>query len=467
MKDFLRKIPFFADLPEEDLDRLCECIEIVKLDAGEILFPEGSQGDRAYVIRKGEIQILKASSGREVLLAVRGPGEVIGEMALIESRPRMATVRARTSASLLAIPKEHFDHLVNTSISAANALFRTFLERWKNTEAMLRESEKLAQLGIMTAGVAHELNNPTAAVQRSAVQMVEAANELFAAQQRLNELDFTGERKDILAELTDRARQTAGQPPELDALARDDRQMEVEDWLTARGFEDAWSLSSPLVDLHYRPEGLETLYQTFEPHQFGPVLRWLCATQNFYTLLYELGQAAGRISAIAKALKSYTYLDQAPMQRVNLHAGLDDSLLILRHKLRNFQVRREYDPELPEIEAYGSELNQVWTNLLDNAADALESMGASHSGTIIIRTGREEGGVFVDVEDNGPGIPPEVQPKIFVPFFTTKPPGKGTGLGLDISYNIIVHKHRGSLEVDSEPGRTRFHIWLPLDFARN
>ena len=176
------------------------------------------------------------------------------------------------------------------------------------------------------------------------------------------------------------------------------------------------------------------------------------------TLIAEIGQGAGRISDIVKALKSYAYLDQGPVQDVDLHEGIDNTLLILRAKLKGIEVRREYFSDLPKIEAYGSELNQVWTNLIDNAADALDGRG-----TITLRTRTEGEWAVVDVEDDGPGIPPEIQSRVFDAFFTTKPPGKGTGMGLDITYNIVVYKHRGDIRLTSEPGMTRFTVWLPLN----
>jgi signal transduction histidine kinase len=195
------------------------------------------------------------------------------------------------------------------------------------------------------------------------------------------------------------------------------------------------------------------------------VTTWLNATFTVHNVLAEIGQGASRISEIVKALKSYSYLDQAPVQAVDINEGLDDTLLILRHKLKTgIDVRREYATDLPKLQAYGSELNQVWTNIIDNAADAVAN-ASDGTGTITIRTRQEGAWVVVEIEDNGSGIPPGVQSRLFDPFFTTKPPGQGTGLGLDISYNIVVHKHRGDIRVFSEPGRTRFQVWLPMNSA--
>ena len=457
--DFLKKVPLFAGLPEADLQRLCAEAEEVALGSGELLFAEGTAGDQAYVIKEGQLEVLKESSGREVLLAVREQGEVIGEMALLEEEPRMASVRARTDTVLIVIGKEQLDHLLSTSVSAAVAMFHAILARWRGTEAMLRQSERMAQLGTLTAGIAHELNNPAAAVKRGADQLRTSVAQLGDAQAALDRLRLGEEQSNALKGLSDTARERAAGPPDMDALARSDREYELEEWLEDRGVDEPWDLAPTLVNLDYDPAGLEALTEHFSDGELGGVIGSINATYSVFNLMAEIGQGAGRISEIVKALKSYSYLDQAPVQDVDLHEGLDNTLLILRSKLRDgITVRREYAPDLPTIQAYGSELNQVWTNLIDNAADALEGKGE-----ITLRTSHNGDKVLVEVVDNGPGIPAEIQTRIFDSFFTTKPPGKGTGLGLDISYNIVVNKHRGDLDVESEPGRTTFKVSLPIE----
>ena len=389
---------------------------------------------------------------------MRGSGEVIGEMALLEETPRMASVRARTDSVLIAIHKEQMDRLLETSTSAAAAMFHAILGRWRSTESMLRQSEKMAQLGTLTAGVAHELNNPAAAVKRGADQLQAAVSQAIEAQTRVDELALTNAQQEMLEVRVQRAREQAVHPAELDALARSDREYELEEWLEERDVEDALELAPTLANLDYDTSDLAALADAFQPEQLPAVIGLVEATYSTVSLMTEIGQGAGRISDIVKALKSYSYLDQAPVQEVDIHEGLDNTLLILRNKLiAGINVRREYAPDLPTIQAYGSELNQVWTNLIDNAADALDG-----EGQIVIRTGQEAESILVEIEDNGPGVPEEIQSRIFDSFFTTKPPGKGTGLGLDISYNIVVHKHRGDIKLSSEPGRTSFKVWLPL-----
>ncbi len=463
-ENFLRKVPLFADLPERDLDRLCEMVGKIVLPAGQDLFVEGSRGDRAYVIETGELEIIKNADGRPVLLSVRHAGDVIGEMALLQDEPRTATVRARTDCALYVIQAEQFDFLLNTSPTASRVMLSTVLARWRNTSTVLRQSEKMAQLGTLIAGVAHELNNPAAAVQRGSQQLDESLADLASAQTRVARLDLTPTQQALLDELGARVRDLASRPADpLDPLSRSDREVELETWLDERGVPDAWELAPTLVALGYDVDALAGFAAQFTPEQLPGVVAWLGATHDTHNLLAEIAQGASRISDIVKALKTYSYLDQAPVQAVDIHEGLDNTLLILRSKLKNIRVRREYAAGLPRIQGYGSELNQVWTNILDNAADALESQ-SSPLPEVAITTRQEGDWVIVEIVDNGPGIPPEVQPRIFESFYTTKPPGKGTGLGLDISYNIVVNKHRGDIKVFSQPGRTCFRISLPINF---
>ncbi len=459
--DILKTIPLFQGLDHEDLEKLSNSIEIVNIKKGDILFNEGDEGDKAYIIFKGELEVIKESLGREVLLAIQGEGVLIGEMALLESLPRNATLRARADSVLYAIKREELDHLMNSSPSAMKSLFQTVIRRLKEKQIHLAQSEKMAQLGTLTAGVAHELNNPAAAVNRGADQLREATRELDASYAHISRLGFNDKQWEILDSLAQKILVISSSPPEMDALTRSDMEMEIEDWLTDHTIEEPWKVAPNLVNLQFNEEDLESLTTEFPKEHFLCVIEWLDATYSVYSLLNELSKGAAQISTIVKSLKSYSFLDQAPIQSVNINEGLDDTLTLLNSKLKGgISIKRDYSEDLPEIVGYGSELNQVWTNLLDNASDALaEQEGAQ----IIIRTRQKGGWVFVEVEDNGPGIPEENQNKIFDAFFTTKGPGKGTGLGLNISYNIIVQKHRGDMKVNSGPGRTCFEISLPIE----
>jgi signal transduction histidine kinase len=326
-------------------------------------------------------------------------------------------------------------------------------------EVMLRQSEKLATLGKLSAGMAHELNNPASAVQRGAEQLRTAVADVEQAHLNLNELHLSTAQLELLLGLEQMVRFRATQPVDLDTLARSDLESELETWLDDHRINNGWEFAPALVNLSYGMAELDNLAENFLESQLQAVITWLNGSYTIYSLLEEMGQGAGRIAEIVKALKSYTYMDQAPIQSVDVHEGLDNTLVMLRSKLKGgITVQRQYAADVPRIQAYGSELNQVWTNIIDNAAAAMQGQGQ-----ISLRTRREDKWVVVEIEDNGPGIPPEIQSKIFDPFFTTKPPGEGTGLGLNISHNIIVQKHQGQISVSSEPGRTCFQIKLPLD----
>jgi len=455
----LKTVPLFSELPDEDLEMLCPHVEEVALDAGQVLFEEGDRGDRAYVVMSGAVEVVKATPGGEVLLAVKSDG-VLGEMALLEEAPRNASVRARSESNLLAIPKEQLDELLNTSPSASRAFFEVMLARWRDTQSSLQQSERMAQLGTLTAGLAHELNNPAGAVNRSAGQLGEAmrvygdARAAVAAALDETEQTFVEE---LMADLYERR----GIGVEVGALDRSDREDEVEDWLVEHDVDRSWELASGLVDAGVTADWLQRLEAKVTAANLSAVAGLVNAAHEQLSLVHQVEEGTRRMSAIVKALKSYSYLDQAPVQDVDLKVGLDDTLMILEHKAKHVKVKKEYQPDLPVIEALGSELNQVWTNLIDNALYALEDSEAENP-TLTVRTMTADGGVAVEIEDNGPGIPEEIQKRVFDSFFTTKPPGSGTGLGLDISRNIVLHHHSGNLTVESEPGRTVFRVELPL-----
>jgi signal transduction histidine kinase len=455
---FLKKVPLFANLPDADLEQLCHHVEELSLQADELLFSEGSIGQSAYVIKQGQVEIFKTSDGKHIQIAIRQPGEVIGEMALLQQAPRSASARAISVTQLIVISHEQMDHLLDSSPSASRTMLSTITGRLRDTELMLRQSEKMAQLGTLMAGIAHELNNPAAAVSRGANQLKTA---LDRYKNLSDELLVTGLSRTQLNKLDQEIRQKASKPNQMDSIARNDWEAELENWLDDHQIENGWELAPQLVDLMESSNALDKFAVDFPENSLRSLLSWMAASYEAYTLLEEVGQGATRISEIVKALKSYVYLDQAPIQEVDLQEGLENTLVILHYKLKQgVEVVLDYDPALPHILAYGSELNQVWTNILDNAIDAMDGKGR-----LIIRTAHKDDWVIVEIEDNGPGIPPSVQEKIFNPFFTTKPLGKGTGLGLSITYNII-KKHAGDIKVSSQPGRTVFEIRLPVNFEQ-
>jgi signal transduction histidine kinase len=344
------------------------------------------------------------------------------------------------------------------------------LERaYMQQEVVLRQQDKLATLGRLSAGMAHELNNPAAAAQRGAGQLRDALSTLQESLMAAGAAGGTGlseSQTALLHELQTAAAERAGTPSELGMLERSDRESALQAWLQTHGVARPWEVAPSLVDASFTPSDLGRVATAFSPPQIGPVLTWLGATASALALVTQIGHGAGRIAELVQALKSYSYMDQAPVQSIDVHQGLDSTLVMLRSKLKQLEVRREYASDLPPIQAYGGELNQVWTNLLDNAADILTKQaganGADGKGIITIRTRQADDHVVVEIEDNGPGIPDDLQDRLFEPFFTTKPPGQGLGLGLNISHTIVCQRHKGELTVTSRPGRTLFTATLPI-----
>ena len=333
----------------------------------------------------------------------------------------------------------------------------------KKTEMLLRQSEKMATLGTLAAGIAHELNNPAAAAKRATIQMQEIFVRLEETHLQLNTIIFSESERKLLQSIEQRARKHSKNPVKLDAIARIDKESEIETWLEEHSIEEAWEYSPTLTSLEFSKEELKNYRDLFHDVAFAAVLKWIISFYPVYILLNEINESSTRISEIVDAMKSYSYLDRAPIQNINVHEGLDNTLIILRNKLKDgIEVIRDYAGDMPKIIAYGSQLNQVWTNIFDNSIDAMNGKGQ-----IKIRTMKDNSNIEIQIEDNGPGIPKEIQSRIFDPFFTTKEPGKGTGLGLSNCYSIIVEKHKGNIAVESTPGKTCFNITLPIEPAKS
>jgi signal transduction histidine kinase len=425
--DRLRDTPLFGGLGDGDLRRLVEMGQIVDLSPGDRLIGEGEVADALYVVLEGELDVTKRSGRTDVPLARVGPGSLQGEIAALEGGRRLASVHAATEAEVLRIPVTAVRELLAAGPDVALAVIRTAVRRLRGMEASLREREKLAGLGTLAAGLAHELNNPAAAALRAVDALTRA---IADAESRPHP--------------TPPPRPPEGVEPPRSALDRADRIDAIAE-LTGSS-QDA----GPLVDAGWTVEALEA-----QPRE---VIPWLAADASVHLLLGELSMTIARMSEIVGAVKGYAYLDQAPVQRIDVRTGIEQTLVILRHKLRDgVEVTVELADDLPEIEAYGSELNQVWTNLVDNAIDAMDGRGHI---TITAARLPDRDGVRVTVCDTGPGIPDEIRARLFEPFFTTKPPGKGTGLGLHISYTVVA-SHGGEIEIESEPGETCFVISLP------
>ncbi len=325
-------------------------------------------------------------------------------------------------------------------------------------EIMMRQNEKLATLGKLSAGVAHELNNPASAALRGAEHLNANLIDLEKNQYNLGRMNLTAEQLGKLKILNEIIYEKSKQISELDPLMRSDLENELELWFENKEINNNWELTSILVNIGFSKDELSELSETFSSEQFPIVVSSLGSKFTTHNLTEEIRQGAGRITQIVKALSSYTYLDQAPIQSVDIHEGLDNTLVMLRSQLKKgITVVREYSDNLPRIQAYGSELNQVWTNIMDNAINAMNG-----NGKITVKTYKQDEWLVVEIKDSGPGIPEEIQLKIFDPFFTTKPPGEGTGMGLNISHNIVVQKHKGEIKVKSKPGETCLQVKIPI-----
>jgi signal transduction histidine kinase len=459
----LRKSPLFQGLSDEELRQLTDMAESVALRAGDILIKQGELGDSAYVVINGEFEVQKQSGQSLIKIDVRNPGDVVGEMALLSRAPRNATLIAKTDGEVLRIPQEAFEELLSSNTRAAMAVLHWVMARLTQNESLLHQQEKMAALGTMSAGLAHELNNPAAAAQRSASQLRETESRWLALTHQIERGAAQENQTDWFDDFMQEASRRFESPLKLDALQRIDLVDQLQTWLEASGVESAWELAPALVNFGWDSESLEKLKSTLSPSLFPLSIQWLGTGCFMMGLLSEVLQTTERISQIVRAVKSYTYLDQAPLLEVDVHEGLENTLVIMQHKLKKgVTVKREYSQNLPHIEAYASELNQVWTNIIDNAIDAMHGKGE-----IKIRTYEEDHRVIIEIVDNGPGIPEEIQSRIFEPFFTTKAPGHGTGLGLHISHDIIANRHHGQLLVESAPGKTKFRVILPIKFSKS
>ena len=444
----------FPTLSEEDIECLLPHGVEIALAHGEALFSQGEPEHEFYVVLEGSLKVTRKIAGEDVLLVTHGPGQYSGALSMFTGDPSIATGRATAPMRVLRLQADRFKDILVACPTIAGDMLAVMAHRRPEADALAQQRDKMASLGKLSAGLAHELNNPAAAARRAAARLREALVTLQRSAFELGERRLSDAQKELLLDVQGRA-----EPPALNALALSDREDALADWLDARGVPEGSILAGALAEGGLTEETLETLAdQLPESDALAEGLAWLASSLEAVALLRTVEQSADRISGLVTAIKAYSYMDQAPSQEVDVRASLETTLTILQFKCKGgVEVVRDYAPDLPCITAYGSELNQVWTNLMDNALDALGGKGH-----LFVRAAREDDHVLVEIGDDGPGIPEDIQSRIFDPFFTTKDVGEGTGLGLDTAYRIVVTRHHGDIRVVSRPGDTRFQVRLPI-----
>ena len=454
----LRKIDVFSDLPEEELEWVAQRMDEVHFSAGEIYGKPGDPVEYLVVLLEGELQFeRKDKPGASVLIAEAG--EVTGLLPFSRLKEFRGIARATRRSRVLRLHKKHFPDMLQRVPVLGQRLVGLMSDRIRETARIDTQQDKLMALGKLSAGLAHELNNPATAARRAALNLTEAMEDVRTASLKFLEHPLSKTQREAILMLEKKSAEKAASrvgPPE-DPLELSDREEQITAWLERQGVEEAWKIAPILAEAGAKTEKLDELKELLGTALVGPGLKRVAAVITIFGLIREIDNSTRRISDLVTAIKRYSYMDQSPIQEVDLTEDLENTLKIFAHRLKvGVTVAREYDPELPRVCGYGSELNQVWTNLIDNAIDAMNGKGE-----LRIRTARELDNAIVEIGDNGGGVPEAIQSRIFDPFFTTKKVGEGTGLGLDTALRIV-RKHHGAIELKSKPGDTRFRVRLPI-----
>lgn len=450
-RDDLRTVGVFHDLPDDQLDWFLEHATEVRLAPGDSYIRAGDPADRMIVVLEGELQA-RFNDGLDVFTTMAGT--VAGILPFSRMKVFPANGRAVKTSQILTFPATLFAELISHMPELCRRLVATMVDRTREVTRAEQQRDRMAALGKLSAGLAHELNNPAAAARRSTSRLRTVVNEFRSSVGKLEEVQLAeGERAAI-----DQFESTCcTEAPETDVLKASQLQDEVEAVLQQHGIQDGWQYASSLVESGVQPAPLNLMLDGVRRNVAEPALKRVSALVEINDLLGELEDSTTKISDLVRAIKEYSYMDQAPVQDVDLTKGLENTLTIMAHKLKKgVTIKRDYHPTPLLVHSYGSELNQVWTNIIDNAVDAMHG-----EGELRIKTFVEGDCAVVEIGDSGQGIPPEIQSRIFEPFFTTKGVGEGTGLGLDTTMRIV-RKHRGSINVISVPGDTRFQVRLPI-----
>ncbi|BAZ11805.1 hypothetical protein NIES4071_36310 [Calothrix sp. NIES-4071] len=467
LKNTLRQVPLLAELPDSHLNWLIEQGTEVHLQPGELHRKEGDRADHVFILLEGEVRITQKVGNEEILLVTYQAKTLFGELpVLLGDEFFWASGRAVTHCQILELSNQAFMELLSSCSCVMTKILRTMAQRVQEVQVISQQREKLVALGTLAAGLAHELNNPASAGRRAVGQLRSTFQELQPLTLKLNLSGMSAKQQQFLGALQQDAISRAQQSIQLDALTISDREDEITNWLDERSISNSWKIASTFVAAGFTIDWLENIETNVDLSTLDDVLNWIASALMSVSLLDEIDRSTERISTLIQAVKDYSYMDQAPLQEIDIHQGIESTLTMLSSKIKpEIAINRDYDCDLPQISAYGSELNQVWTSLIDNSLDAIEERmkyDLAFAPTISIRTSCETDRVLVEIADNGSGIPSEIQSHLFDPFFTTKGVGKGTGLGLHSAYRIIVGEHHGDIRVFSEPGNTRFQIRLPL-----
>jgi signal transduction histidine kinase len=454
LSEQLRGVAVFQGLPDDQISWFLSQAQEMHLQPGEAYIRQGDPADAMFVLLEGEFQGRGEIAGETFVVALQA-GTVTGVLPFSRMKQFTLSGRAVTEGRLLRFPSSRFQDLVQKMPELAARLVGLMSDRIREVTRLEQQQDRLASLGKLSAGLAHELNNPASAAKRAASQLRDVLKRIRDASLELGRRDLTATQKSEIEKLEALLTHVDGPPP--NPLAASTLEDQIDTLLRNHGQSDLWQLAADLAHRNAKPEALEKLFTEFDAGTARAALVRIAASVEIVDLLNEIESSTSRISDLVAAIKEYTYMDQAHVHNVDVVKSLENTITILNHKLKKgVDVRRNYQPGPLIVSAYGSEINQVWTNIIDNAIDAMGGKGE-----LRLHTYRDDDCAVVEIGDNGPGIPAEVKSHIFEPFFTTKGVGQGTGLGLD-TVQRIVKKHRGSIQVQSKPGDTLFQVWLPL-----